>query len=195
MGIDFSLQQYTELKKVLDDCSIAAEESADVNFGDEMMQVESICNYLADDVAELQSAAASLAYAVYEMDREGILAATEKMAKHLGEIEEDYVVLTSASKGVFTSVGQLAKPRLTFLYTDCEIEALIDEHLQPDHTMSVGYNGGRYALIFATVDEEEEETPYFIQVIAMGDEDDYDEVSDYIESFIDLSDEPIEIER
>lgn len=195
MGIDFSLQQYTELKKVLDDCSIAAEESADVNFGDEMMQVESICNYLADDVAELQSAAASLAYAVYEMDREGILAATEKMAKHLGEIEEDYVVLTSASKGVFTSVGQLAKPRLTFLYTDSEIEALIDEHLQPDRTMSVGYNGGRYALIFATVDEEEEETPYFIQVIAMGDEDDYDEVSDYIESFIDLSDEPIEIER
>lgn len=194
MGIDFSLQQYTELKKVLEGCGIATE-NAEVNFGEEMMQLESICNYLSDDISELQSAAASLSYAVYEMDREGIITAVEKMAKYIGEMEEDYVVLGSASKGVITSVSRLAKPSLTFFYTDSEIKAKIDQHLQPDHTLSVGYNGGRFALIFATVDEEEVETPYLIDVIAMGKEDDYDEVAEYIESFIDLTDEPLESER
>lgn len=71
--------------------------------------------------------------------------------------------------------------------TDDEIRQAIDEGFELTNVMSLGYRDGQYALLFEEAEDDEAlvADPF---LIALGGEEDYDEIRAFVEQFMDMED-------
>ena len=160
-------------------------ESAD-NFADNIEGAERSCRDLEFILSDLQNAINSADYAVYDKEIERGVESMEQFITSLSELEEEVASLKNYLAGSIKAVAEITEPsRFVVTASSEEIERVLDETSDRYQIMSLGYNDGKYALLFGNDEESIEEEPF---VFAVGREDEYEEVRRCVETFLDLED-------
>ena len=160
-------------------------ESAD-NFADNIEGAERSCRNLEFILSDLQNAINSADYAVYDKEIERGVESMEQYITSLSELEEEVASLKNYLAGSIKAVAEITEPsRFVVTASSEEIERVLDETSDRYQIMSLGYNDGKYALLFGNDEESIEEEPF---VFAVGREDEYEEVRRFVETFLDLED-------
>ena len=160
-------------------------EAAD-NFADNIEGAERSCRNLEFILSDLQNAINSADYAVYDKEIERGVESMEQYITSLSELEEEVASLKNYLAGSIKAVAEITEPsRFVVTASSEEIERVLDETSDRYQIMSLGYNDGKYALLFGNDEESIEEEPF---VFAVGREDEYEEVRRFVETFLDLED-------
>ena len=160
-------------------------EAAD-NFADNIEGAERSCRNLEFILSDLQNAINSADYAVYDKEIERGVESMEQYITSLSELEEEVASLKNYLAGSIKAVAEITEPsRFVVTALSEEIERVLDETSDRYQIMSLGYNDGKYALLFGNDEESIEEEPF---VFAVGREDEYEEVRRFVETFLDLED-------
>ena len=160
-------------------------EAAD-NFADNIEGAERSCRNLEFILSDLQNAINSADYAVYDKEIERGVESMEQYITSLSELEEEVASLKNYLAGSIKAVAEITEPsRFVVTASSEEIERVLDETHDKYQIMSLGYNDGKYALLFGNDEESIEEEPF---VFAVGREDEYEEVRRFVETFLDLED-------
>ena len=156
------------------------------NFADNIEGAQRSCRELEFILSDLQNAINGADYAVYDKEIERGVENMEQYVKSLGELEEEISLLKGYLAGTIKTLSEITEPsRFVVTVSNEEIERVLDETYEKYQLMSLGYNDGKYALLFGNDEESIEEEPF---VFATGREDEYEEVRKFIETFLDLED-------
>lgn len=177
---------YNKLDSLCEVMSIGKEDKTDVKVADNLRKLYNVSNYLAGEYGEFSDRTDDVLSALYDKDFvtgiEGLMDLVAKISGLRSELDE----LNDALKGTLISLRALTEPSsFKPLYCENDVRAAIDNGLEKTDFMSLGYNNGRYALLFE-VDENDHTqlAPPFI--FAEGGPSDLDEARAYIENFFDM---------
>lgn len=182
----------TAQSQIIDDCckklGIKDDYKTNTTLYDSVTELGYICDELQYALNRFQDTLIDLKMSVTDHDTEKLVQSLKEISDLSFGFSQSGNDISKATKDAVTNFKSVSeKVSFTLLCDDKHIQEIIDDNLCIDTTLSIGYQDGKFALIFCELPEDETESaPFTAYVIAQGEKEAYDDVQKYVERFLDL---------
>ena len=182
--LQFTQKQFDEFQKLCGQMGVTEKTEAEGTFVSSVRNAEYACDDLETSLEGFTDAIHSLSLAMYDKDRASIIDALSQMNQAMTEMQE---YITDLQNDVTNTVANIKKlvccSPLKILSSPGEIIEFVNKSQNCD-IIDLNYQNSEFNLLLFKA-HENEPVPSESMLIATGTNQDYDEVLEYVEQFID----------
>ncbi len=181
--LQFTRKQFDEFQKLCDQMGVTEKTEAEGTFVSSVRNAEYSCDDLKEALESFTDSIHSLSLAMYDKDRASVIDSLSKMSQTMTEMQE---YITDLQSDVTNTVANIKKltccSPLKILSTPNEILEFINKSQNCD-IIDLNYKDSEFKLTLYRA-HGNEPVPTESLLIATGTKQDYDEVLEYVEQFI-----------
>lgn len=180
---------YNKLNDLCESLKLETESKTDSTAAECLKEVYRVGSIMTDEAQTLIDAVDDALADLYNRNFEIAIEELSTGVKEISNLRESLDMITANLSNGLNLLRDLLEPNgWTLTCTADEIQEAIDKGFSLTDSMALGYKDGEFALLF---DKSEEDgtlvCPPFI--IATGDQEHYEEVQKYVESFLDMEEQ------
>ncbi len=180
---------FEKLNELCDRMQVDPIAKSNYKMAEHLRQIHYISNDLTNDLNAMSDNVDDILGALYHKDFVVGIDLLSKAADQAAELQDSINTICDELANALTALRELVEPDTWKpLHTDEEMKKVLNESFDLTNSMSLGYQNGQYALLFEKSDGSEELVIPPV-IVAIGGENDINEVRAYIESFMDMEEE------
>lgn len=180
---------YSKLTALCEAMRVTEDAKAPNKMAEHLREARRMTGILANETDKMEECAEDALDQLYEKNFVDGIASLSVMVEQVQQMRESVDKIYADLAHTLCALRELTESAgWNPVCTDEEICAAIDEGFELTNVMSLGYYDGTFALLFEKGGESEDLVMPPV-VIAVGDEECYDDVRYYIEQFMDMEEE------